>query len=84
MMGPDLTPESVKRRFDDETINKAKTFRTLGVGRQAALNYLDTPQGTRYLEQLPVWKSSPPAPTRDGRGRSDLRVRLRDPAFFSR
>ncbi|MDI3510776.1 MAG: hypothetical protein PWQ61_1541 [Betaproteobacteria bacterium] len=52
MTGPDLTPESVKRRFDDETINKAKTFRTLGVGRQAALNYLDTPQGTKYLEQL--------------------------------
>lgn len=84
MTGPDLTPESVKRRFDDENINKAKGFRTLGVGGQAALNVLDTPQGTRYLEQLPVWKSSPPAPTRDRRGRSDLRVRLRDLAFFSR
>lgn len=46
-----LTPQELRQRSSLE-IEKLSTFETHGVSRQAALDYLDTPEGTRYLQIL--------------------------------
>lgn len=52
MSGPDLTPDEIKRRYDEKTIKEARTFKTQGVSRQQALDYLETPEGKLYRQRL--------------------------------
>lgn len=51
MSDPGLTP-STTRDQHAERIREADTFRTLGVGQQQARNFLRTPEGVAYLEQV--------------------------------
>ena len=43
-----LTSNAIRAQHSDEVISRAKTFETLGLGRQEAEAYLDTPDGERY------------------------------------
>ena len=52
MSGPDLTPEALKRQYDEKTLKEARTFKTQGVSRQEALDYLETPEGKLYRKRL--------------------------------
>jgi hypothetical protein len=48
----DLTPDEVKRQFDEKTLKEARTFKTQGVSRQEALDFLETPEGKLYRQRL--------------------------------
>lgn len=52
MSGPDLTPDEIKRPYDEKTLKEARTFKTQGVSRQEALDYLETPEGKLYRKRL--------------------------------
>lgn len=47
-----LTSNAIRAQHSDEVISRAKTFETLGLGRQEAEAYLDTPGGERYLQRV--------------------------------
>jgi hypothetical protein len=47
-----LTPEELKRQYNEKTLKEALTFKTQGVSRQAALDYLETPEGQLYRQRL--------------------------------
>lgn len=47
-----LTSNAIRAQHSDEVISRAKTFETLGLGRQEAEAYLDTPDGERYLQRV--------------------------------
>lgn len=47
-----LTPEELKRQHNEKTLKEALTFKTQGVSRQAALDYLETPEGQLYRQRL--------------------------------
>lgn len=52
MSDPELTPDELKRRYDASVISGSGTFETHGVSKQAALDYLETEEGEKYLDQL--------------------------------
>ena len=52
MSGADLTPDEVKKAFDEEIVKKSKTFKPQGISEQAAKNYLETPEGKLYRQRL--------------------------------
>lgn len=51
MSGGDLTPSDLRQQHA-ESIGKFKTFEPQGVSRAQALEYLGTPDGSRYLQHL--------------------------------
>ncbi len=63
-----LTPDALKRRYEEEVVSKAKTFATQGVGQEAARNFLDTAEGELYLDRL--YEASPTTPLVDLRQRA--------------
>jgi hypothetical protein len=68
MSGPDLTPDALKRQYDNKTLTEARTFETKGVSRQAALGYLETPEGRLYRQRL--IEASPDTPISEVRRRA--------------
>lgn len=60
MSDPGLTPDELKRPYDEKTLKEARTFETQGVNRQAALDYLETPEGKLYRQRL--LEASPDTP----------------------
>ena len=68
MSGPDLTPGALKRQYDEKTLTEARTFETKGVSRQAALDYLETPEGRLYRQRL--IEASPDTPVPEIRRRA--------------
>ena len=59
----ELTPDALKKRYEEEVISKAKTFVTHGVGQEAARNFLETVEGELYLDRL--HEASPATPLVD-------------------
>lgn len=51
MSGGELTPAELRARHD-AAIREADTFQPRGVSRDQALDFLDTAEGKRYLDQL--------------------------------
>lgn len=47
-----LTPDELRRQYDEKAVKEALTFKTQGVSRQAALDYLETPEGKLYRQRL--------------------------------
>lgn len=47
-----LTAEELKRQYDEKNLKEALTFRTNGISQQAALDYLETPEGQLYRRRL--------------------------------
>ncbi|MEZ5664036.1 MAG: hypothetical protein R3E94_11000, partial [Burkholderiaceae bacterium] len=45
-------PDELKRQYNEKTRTEARTFETQGVSRQAALDYLETPEGRLYRQRL--------------------------------
>ena len=68
MSGPDLTPDALKRQYDERSLTEARTFETKGVSRQAALDYLETPEGRLYRQRL--IEASPDTPVSEIRRRA--------------
>ena len=52
MSDSDLTPDELKQQFDKKTVQEALSFKTQGVSRQAALDYLETPEGKLYRQKV--------------------------------
>ncbi len=52
MSGPDLTPDELKRLYDEKTIREALTFKPQGVSEEEAKKYLKSPDGFKYLTRL--------------------------------
>lgn len=61
MSGHGLAPDDLKRQYSTE-IKNANTFKTHGVSEQAALDYLETPEGEKFLRFL---KEANPAAAND-------------------
>lgn len=71
MSGPGLTSEQLKQQHSGE-IAEIKTFKTHGVSEQAAKDYLDTPEGTRYWLRLKEADPTAPASKIDERAIGQL------------
>jgi hypothetical protein len=52
MSEPDLTPDELKRRYNEKTIREALTFKPQGVSEEEAKKYLNSPDGIKYLTRL--------------------------------
>lgn len=62
MSDPDLTPEALKQRYPQDVVAKSETFVTRGVSKEAALGFLETPGGERYLDLLHEASPNTPLP----------------------
>jgi hypothetical protein len=62
MSDPNLTPEALKQRYPQDVVAKSDTFVTRGVSKEAALGFLETPEGERYLDLLHEASPNTPLP----------------------
>lgn len=60
MNDPGLTSEQIKAQHATD-VAETRTFRTLGVSEQAAIEYLDSQEGARYIQMLMDADPSAPA-----------------------
>lgn len=62
MSDSNLTPETLKQRYPQDVVAKSETFVTRGVSKGAALGFLETPEGERYLDLLHEASPNTPLP----------------------